>query len=207
MQRKKASKRLETLNMDEQELVGRLQTGDEDAFAEIVRVYKDKIVNYLYQVTGDYQKAVDLSQETFMRVYFKAGKYRPIAPFSSWIYAIASNLAKSEFKRGRRTAAVSIDGMPPTIALSTPSGEASDSGLIQNLRQALDKLSPCYRIPVVLKDMEGYSQEEIARIIQRPVGTVKARISRGRAMLRKQLEKASGGGTPLRAQEILDGRT
>ncbi len=206
MQRKKPSKGLVTLDMDEQHLVGRLQTGDESAFAEIVHIYKDKIVNYLYQITGDYQRAVDLSQETFIRVFFKADKYKPIAPFSSWVYAIASNLAKTDLKKRRRMAAVSLDVLPPTIELSTPSGEASDSGLVRNLRQALEALNPRYRIPVVLKDVEGYSQEEIAAIIKRPVGTVKARISRGRAILRKQLEKAAGAETPLRVQEFLDGR-
>jgi len=192
--------------MDEQHLVGRLQTGDEAAFAEIVHIYKDKIVNYLYQMTGDYQRAVDLSQETFIRVFFKADKYEPIAPFSSWVYAIASNLAKTDLKKRRRMAAISLDVLPPTVELSTPSGEASDSGLVRNLRQALEALNPRYRIPVVLKDVEGYSQEEIAAIIKRPVGTVKARISRGRAILRKQLEKAAGAETPLRVQEFLDGR-
>lgn len=193
--------------MDEQHLVGRLQTGDESALAEVVHNYKDKIVNYLYQITGDYQRAVDLSQETFIRVYFKANKYKPIAPFSSWVYAIASNLAKTDLKKRRRMASVSLDALPPTVELSTPSGEASDSGLVRNLRQALETLNPRYRIPVVLKDVEGYSQEEIAAIIKRPVGTVKARISRGRAILRKQLEKAAGAETPLRVQEFLDGKT
>jgi RNA polymerase sigma-70 factor (ECF subfamily) len=163
-------------------------------------------VNYLYQITGDYQRAVDLSQETFLRVYFKADRYKPIAPFSAWVYAIASNLAKTDLKKRRRTAAVSLEDMPPTIQLSTPSGEASDSGLIRNLREALEGLHPRYRVPVVLKDMEGYSQEEIARMIKRPVGTVKARISRGRAILRKQLEKAAGAETTLGPQEIVNGR-
>jgi RNA polymerase sigma-70 factor (ECF subfamily) len=194
------------MNMDEQQLVGRIQAGDESAFAEIVCIYKDKIVNYLYQVTGDYQKAVDLSQETFLRIYFKADKYRPIAPFSSWIYAIASNLAKTELKKRYRANVVSIDDIVPGAETSTPSGESTDSGLIKNLRQALEALSPRYRIPVILKDMEGYSQEEIARIIKRPIGTVKARISRGRSILKKQLEKATKGNPPFQNREILDGR-
>jgi RNA polymerase sigma-70 factor (ECF subfamily) len=194
------------VNMDEQALVLQIQAGDEDAFAKLVRIYKDKIVNYLYQVTGDYQKAVDLSQETFLRVYFKANKYRPIAPFSSWIYAIASNLAKTELKKRWRMSLVSLEDVPPAIEISTPSEEASDSGLIKNLRQALDTLSPRYRIPVVLKDMEGYSQEEIAQIIKRPVGTVKARISRGRNILKKELEKARTGNVSFQKKEIFDGR-
>jgi RNA polymerase sigma-70 factor (ECF subfamily) len=77
---------------------------------------------------------------------------------------------------------------------------------VNNLRQALDGLNPRYRIPVVLKDIEGYSQEEIAVIIKRPVGTVKARISRGRAMLRKQLEKAVQDNPSFQRKEIYDGR-
>jgi RNA polymerase sigma-70 factor (ECF subfamily) len=192
--------------MDEQHLVGRIQAGDEWAFAEIVHIYKDRIVNYLYQVTGDYQKAADLSQETFLRVFFKANKYRPIAPFSSWIYAIASNLAKTELKKNRRANLVSFDDIQTGLEASTPSEESTDSGLIKNLRQALEALNPRYRIPVVLKDIEGYSQEEIAEIIQRPIGTVKARISRGRNILKKQLEKATKENLSFQKREILDGR-
>jgi RNA polymerase sigma-70 factor, ECF subfamily len=192
--------------MDEQQLIALVRDGDERAFAQIVQVYKDRIVNFLFQMTGDYQKAVDLSQETFLRVYFKADKYKPIAPLSSWIYAIASNLAKTDIKKRRRMPQVSFEELPPTADLSTPSGEASDSGLSANLRQALAKLNPRYRIPVLLKDVEGYSQEEIARIIQRPVGTVKARISRGRMMLKKSLELARGEAAGLSKTEMIDER-
>ena len=195
-----------TMKMDEQELVGRIQAGDESAFAEIVRLYKDKIVNFLFQMTGDYQRAVDLSQETFLRVYFKADKYKPIAPFSSWVYAIASNLAKTELKKRYRMNQVSLDDVQYSAEVSTPSDETTDSGLARNLREALDRLSLRYRIPVVLKDMEGYSQEEIARIIRRPVGTVKARISRGRSMLKRQLEKATKENLTFQKREIFDGR-
>jgi len=194
------------MKMDEQELIGRIQAGDESAFAEIVHIYKDKIVNFLYQMTGDYQRAVDLSQETFLRVYFKADKYRPFAPFSSWVYAIASNLAKTDLKKRYRMNQVSLDDVQYSMEVSTPSDETADSGLARNLREALDGLSPRYRIPVVLKDMEGYSQEEIARIIHRPIGTVKARISRGRAMLKRQLEKATKENLTFQKREILDGR-
>jgi len=194
------------MKMDDQELIGRIQAGDESAFAEIVRLYKDRIVNFLYQVTGDYQRAVDLSQETFLRIYFKADKYRPIAPFSSWVYAIASNLAKTDLKKRYRMNQVSLDDVQYSAEVSTPSDETTDSGLVRNLREALDGLNPRYRIPVVLKDMEGYSQEEIARIINRPVGTVKARISRGRTMLKKQLEKATKAGLTFQKREIFDGR-
>jgi len=192
--------------MDEHQLIALVKDGDQSAFAQIVSAYKDKIVNFLYQLTGDYQRAIDLSQETFLRVYFKADKYRPIAPLSSWIYAIAANLAKTDIKKRKRMALVSLDDLPPTVMVSTPSGDASTSGLSANLKEALEALHPRYRIPIVLKDIEGYSQEEIARIISRPVGTVKARISRGRAMLKVKLERARQDAKPLPKTEMLDER-
>jgi RNA polymerase sigma-70 factor (ECF subfamily) len=182
--------------MDDQELIRQVQEGDEVAFGAIVSAYKDRIVNYLYQFTGDYQKAVELSQETFVRVYFKAKQYRPVAPLSSWIYAIASNLAKTEMKRARKYAAVSLDDIAAhEVRQRAYAQDPPDPGLIKNLREALDALHPRYRIPVVLKDMEGFSQEEIAQILKKPVGTIKARISRGRSFLKKRLERALAGGT------------
>ena len=90
-------------------------------------------------------------------------------------------------------ATVSLEDIPNNFSSGTYYEDPADPGLVRNLREALDALHPRYRVPVVLKDMEGFSQEEIARIIKRPVGTVKARISRGREQLRKRLEKARAG--------------
>ena len=189
------------MRMDEQGLVRRIQEGDEMAFAEIVKIYKDKIVNFLWKITGDYQKAVELSQETFMRVYFKAYRYKPIAPFSSWVYTIASNLAKTEMKKMRRYAAVSLDDVQNNLPMETYASNPTDSGLLSNLREALNSLHPRYKIPVILKDIEGFSQEEIAQMLKSPLGTIKARISRGRDYLRKELEKASSKGNSLALNE------
>ncbi|MEA2005170.1 MAG: RNA polymerase sigma factor [Acidobacteriota bacterium] len=178
--------------MDEQELIRRVQEGDEEAFSKIVRAYKDRIVNFLWQSTGDYQKAVELAQETFMRVYFKAHKYKPIAPFSSWIYTIASNLAKTEMKKTRKTSLVPFDDVQNMFVEENPSFDTNSKlDLIKNLRYALNKLHSRYRIPIILKDIEGFSQEEIAQMLRKPVGTIKARISRGRSYLKKELERTS----------------
>ena len=179
------------MRMDEQELVRQIQEGDEMAFVEIVRIYKDRIVNFLCKLTGDYQKAVDLSQETFMRVYFKAHQYKPVAPFSSWIYTIASNLAKTEMKKMRKFSFVSLDDVQNTLPIEAYAKNPSESGIISNLKKALNSLHPRYKIPVILKDIEGFSQEEIAQILKRPLGTIKARINRGRNYLKKELEKTS----------------
>ena len=176
--------------MDEQKLICKVQEGDEVAFEEIVAIYKNKIVNFLYQLTGDYEKAVELAQETFMRVYFKADRYKPVAPLSSWIYTIASNLAKTELKKMRRYNHVYIDDVQNKYAEGLSNQEDRESlGMIKKVKTALDLLHPRYKIPVILKDIEGFTQEEIAEILKKPVGTIKARISRGRTYLRKELEK------------------
>ncbi len=193
MQRNNIDKGLSKVRMDEQVLVRQIQAGDEMAFGEIVRMYKDKIVNYLWQLTGDYQKAVELSQETFMRVFFKANKYKPIAPFSSWVYSIASNLAKTELKKTRRMMTVPLDLVENRVSEPHQTADSKNSDLSKVLRKALNELHPRYRIPVILKDIEGFSQEEIAQILKKPVGTIKARISRGRNYLKKELEKSSSG--------------
>lgn len=99
-------------------------------------------------------------------------------------------------------ATVSLDDLPNNYSAGIYSEDPPDPGLIRNLREALDALHPRYRVPVVLKDMEGFSQEEIARIIKRPVGTVKARISRGREYLKKMLEKAAHGDTYASKNEV-----
>jgi RNA polymerase sigma-70 factor (ECF subfamily) len=172
-----------------------------------VKRYKDKIVNFLWQITGNYQVAVELSQETFMRVYFKADKYKPMAPLSSWIYTIASNLAKTEMKKSHRVTVVSLDDENYRYSDRTSAKEnPEDSGLSQRLRQALDSLHPRYRVPIILKDLEGFSQEEIAQILKKPLGTIKARISRGRNYLRKELENAKSGTNFRGDKEIGDAR-
>lgn len=192
MQRFRKKESFKKMRMDEQGLVLRIQEGDEMAFGEIVRIYKNKIVNYLCQLTGDYQKAVELSQETFMRVYFKAHKYRPIAPFSSWVYAIASNMAKTELKKMNKIPTVPLDLVQNRVPETRLSNDHSDSDLAKDLRKALNSLHPRYKIPVILKDIEGFSQEEIAQILKKPLGTIKARISRGRDYLKKELKKSCG---------------
>jgi RNA polymerase sigma-70 factor (ECF subfamily) len=179
------------LRMEEQELMRLVQKGDEAAFEKIVTMYKHRIVNFLTQMTGDYQRAIELSQETFMRVYFKANRYKPMAPLSSWIYTIASNLAKTELKKARKLSTVSLDDSVRNIGDSVAASSSDpDTFLAKNLKQALNTLHPRYRIPIILKDVEGFSQEEIAQILKRPVGTIKARISRGRDYLKQALEKS-----------------
>ncbi len=195
------------MRMDEQELIEKVQEGNEIAFARIVNIYQHKIVNFLWQLTGDYQKSVELAQETFMRVYFKANKYKPIAPLSSWIYAIASNLAKTEMKKARRFPSVSFENAENNINTKfTYTKNQKNLDLIKDLREAINSLHPRYKIPVILKDIEGFSQDEIAQILNKPIGTIKARISRGRNYLKKGLEEKSDKINIFKNREKANGR-
>ncbi len=176
--------------MDDKNLILLVQKGDEEAFEEIMYKYKNKIVNFLYNMTGDYEKAVELSQETFIRVYYKAKKYKPKAPFSSWLFTIASNLAKTELKKMNKRRSIPLENVYDNNqkGLSeTDDFEMKETA--KTIRRALNTLHRRYRIPLVLKDIEGFSQEEIADMLKKPVGTIKAQISRGRQYLKQEIKK------------------
>jgi len=176
--------------MNDKNLILLVQKGDEDAFEEIMHKYKNKIVNFLYNMTGDYEKAVELSQETFIRVYYKAKKYRPKAPFSSWLFTIASNLAKTELKKMNKRKSIPLENVYNNNQQGL--SETDDFEMketVKKIRRALNNLHRRYRIPLVLKDIEGFSQEEIADMLKKPVGTIKAQISRGRQYLKQEIRK------------------
>jgi RNA polymerase sigma-70 factor (ECF subfamily) len=176
--------------MDDRNLILLIQKGDEDAFEEIMHKYKNKIVNFLYNMTGDYEKAVELSQETFIRVYYKAKKYKPKAPFSSWLFTIASNLAKTELKKMNKRRSIPLENVYDNNQQGL--SETDDFEMretAKKIRRALNNLHRRYRIPLVLKDIEGFSQEEIAGMLKKPIGTIKAQISRGRQYLKQEIRK------------------
>ncbi|MBD3414756.1 MAG: sigma-70 family RNA polymerase sigma factor [Candidatus Aminicenantes bacterium] len=178
--------------MDDKELIMLVQQDDQRAFEEIMRKYKNKIINFLYNLTGDYEKAVEISQETFLRVYFKAHKYKPIAPLSSWIFTIASNLAKTELKKMNKQRYIPLENVFNRHQQGlSETQDMEKKEMTKIIKKALSTLHRRYRIPLVLKDMEGFSQEEIADILKKPVGTIKAQISRGRKYLKQELTKAN----------------
>jgi len=173
--------------------------GDEDAFAELVSRYRNQITSYIYRMTNDYDGAVDLAQETFLRVYRAAGRYQTTHAFSTYIYRIATNLAISELRKRKRRRLVSLTGL-----LSSGEGEEArdfdapdekplqDADLVDSEKRLVVKRAICtlpdkYRAPLVLRDVEGKSYDEIARILQTSEGTVKSRINRARNFLRDKM--------------------
>jgi RNA polymerase sigma-70 factor (ECF subfamily) len=187
-------------NQSDHALIEATKQGDEAAFAVIVGRYRSPITNYLYRFLNDYEEAVDLAQETFVRVYFAIERYHTEYAFSTYIYRIATNLAISEIRKRKRRTLLSLTGLFQSDAEDTtefqPVDERSlpDKDLIDDeqgrvIARAIATLPPKYRVPVILRDIEGKSYEEIAAIMELGLGTTKSRISRARGLLKERLKK------------------
>jgi len=184
--------------LSDNELIDAVKNGDEEAFFEIVNRYQDSIVNYLCRILRDYEEAVDLAQETFVRIYFAVERYRNDYSFSTYIYRIATNLAISELRKRKRHKLLSLTGLFQheeeekefDIEDSTA---LADSEILQKEAQekiaaAISSLPEKYRLPIILCDIEGKSYEEIAKILNLGLGTTKSRISRARGLLKEKLK-------------------
>ena len=180
----------------DEELMASFQGGDEKAFNEIVARYKDRLMNFVFRFLGDYDDSVDVVQETFVRVFRKRAMYRPIAKFSTWIYTIASNLAKTELRRRGLRTWLSLghmrggSGQDFEIADErySPEREAESTIMREVIQKALLSISHIYREVVVLRDIQELSYEEISEITGLSLGTVKSRINRGRSQLQALLK-------------------
>jgi RNA polymerase sigma-70 factor (ECF subfamily) len=166
------------------------------AFEILVSRYKNPLVNYVYRFLGSYEVSFDVVQETMIKVYRYKDSYNQIAKFSTWIYTIAGNLARTEYQRRKRKNLFSINsyGEDKDETFEIPDESyrpdiITDSGIKDKIIQdALLKVSPVYREMVILRDIQELSYEEIAEIKSLSVGTVKSRINRGRAQLQKLLK-------------------
>lgn len=175
----------------------------ESGFRELVRRYKNGIMTFLTRYTGDPGTAEDLAQETFVRVYKNLHRYDPRARFSTWIFTIAGNLAKDEFKRRRRHPSISFewqssdrgDTSRPIPAIRDehegPGQVAVQAETGRRVQEALAKLDAPDREVLILRDIQGLKYEEIAEILQLPLGTVKSRIARARFAFRTLWEELS----------------
>jgi RNA polymerase sigma-70 factor, ECF subfamily len=184
-------------SLSDHQLIESAKEGDEAAFAEIMGRYKNPITNFLYRFLNDYEEAVDLAQETFVRVYFALDRYHTNYAFSTYIYRIAANLAISELRKRKRRSVLSLTGLfqgedetaefQPPDTRPLPDRDLVDDEQSRVIAKAIATLPPKYRVPIILRDVEGRSYEEVAEIMKLGLGTTKSRISRARALLREKL--------------------
>lgn len=176
------------------ELVRRAGGGDEDAFAELVRLHEKKVYNLALRICGNREDAADAAQEAFLSAWRGLPGFRGEAGFSTWLYRLTSNAAIDLLRRTRRQrAASSLDDESLRLDAvdEAPSPQARAEG--EELREAVlagfARLSEDHRQALTLRELQELSYEEIASVLEVDLGTVKSRISRARGALRKILLK------------------
>jgi len=178
----------------DEELIARFQNGDAYAFDLLVHRYKDPLLNFIYRFLSDLVESEDIVQETFYRVYKNKHYYKEVAKFSTWIYTIAGNLAKTELRRRKRRKVFSIHketAAEKELELpdlkSDPEKEVNTVITEKIIQKSIDSLPQKFKQVIVLRDIQGFSYEEISSIIKVPLGTVKSRVNRARLKLQEDL--------------------
>lgn len=176
-------------------LMQRVREGDDDAFAEIVDRYKNSLVNYLTHLVRSRDRAEEIAQDAFVRLYRNASKYKERERLGPYLFRIATNLVVTEARREKRWTLL-LPRLNASTRETTPSPDANlfTDEIQRQVNAALDRLPLKYRAPLVLFEIEEWSYDDIAKSLDVAIGTVKSRISRARDMLRKQLAPWWTGG-------------
>ena len=177
--------------LDDSGVVAAHLAGDRLAFGELVERYQNRLLNFIYRTTGDRERAEDLVQETFIRVYRHLHRFDQTKKFSTWIYTISSNLAKNELRNRSRNPLVLFQTLMKNRDADTRPLEWEDNTyrpddlfrkrhLKSQVDAAVDQLPEHHRTVFILREMEGKTYEEIAEITSTNLGTVKSRLNRAR---------------------------
>jgi RNA polymerase sigma-70 factor (ECF subfamily) len=182
---------------EESDLVKRAQRGDMDAYDELVRRYQERIYATIYHMTSNHEDANDLAQETFIKAFQALKSFKGGSSFYTWVYRIAVNKTINFLKQRKNKAHMSLNDLdfnaehdPDLVALisdKTPRREVNLTELQEKLNSALQKLSEPHRLVVTLHDVQGLSHEEIARIMDCNIGTVRSRLFYARQQLQAYL--------------------
>jgi len=191
-------RKLDLAELTDEDVMERCAMGSEAAFRALVQRYRTRIMNLVCRFINDRDRAEEISQEVFLRVFRNRERYRKSGKFSTWIFTIAVNLTKNEIRsRVRHRGTFSLDAMeeesggqgvtfPDLKPLPDDDLNAHEIG--HKVAEALRKIPARYREAVVLRDVEGLSYEEVGQILRIPGGTVRSRINRARLMLKDRLK-------------------
>jgi len=177
----------------DEKLILRFQEGDINAYNELVKRYKDRLLNFVLRYFNNVEQAEDVVQDTLIKLYTHASYYKDVAKFSTWIFTIAKNNALTELRKNTRKKTDSLwtdDGQ----VIDINSKEESLDSKVQNeiaidqLNKFLDEIPENFRMAVVLRDFQELSYEEISKILEIPIGTIKSRINRGRIQLAEKMK-------------------
>jgi RNA polymerase sigma-70 factor, ECF subfamily len=187
----RAAERRLLQTQDDSGIVAAHLTGDPQAFEELVDRYQRRLLNFVYRTIGDRERAEDLVQEVFIRVHRHLARFDQTKKFSTWIYTIASNLAKNELRNRSRNPLVLFQTIKKNweadhrpLQFEDPQNRPDDLYRKRHLRQLVDwsvaQLPEHHRVVFVLRELEGKTYEEIADITGCNLGTVKSRLNRAR---------------------------
>lgn len=164
-----------------------IQKGNMVSFNEMVDRYKDRLMNVVGRMLSSKEEAEDVVQETFVRVYLHRQSFNFKHCFSTWIYTICLNLARNELRRRKKFKFYDItemEGNEKEFAVDPK----IPTGLTEQLRRSVKELPEKYRVAFLLRDVQEMPYEEVAKVLDVPLGTVKSRVNRARLMLRDKLQ-------------------
>ena len=179
------------VGQDDAQLIAAIRRGDTTAFEQLVRKYQNRLYSSLCYVCGSSFDAQDAVQEAFLRVYLRLDTYNGTSAFYTWLYRIAMNIVIGEHRK-RKTRAAADSWTATYYNDSNDRSETPTNALLRKervalIQQALSRLSSAHRAILILREMEDLDYDQIARILDIPVGTVRSRLSRARLELREQL--------------------
>jgi len=188
-----SSKVKDKFKLSDEKLILRFQGGDINAYNELVKRYKDRLLNFVFRYFNNREQAEDVVQDTLIKLYTHASYYKNIAKFSTWIFTIAKNNALTELRKNKRKQTDSLwtdDGKVIDINSNdqTLDRRVQNEIAVDQLNKFLDEIPENFRMAVVLRDFQELSYDEISKILEIPIGTIKSRINRGRIQLAEKMK-------------------
>lgn len=186
------------MSENEKVLLDRAKAGEIAAFEQLIEAYQRKIFNIALRMVGNYDDAGDLAQEVLIRIYKSIRSFKEQSSFSTWVYRITTNVCLDEIRKRKNRKVISLDEeiqvedgeMKRQVESNEPSPEdtAEKSELQKLVGDAINDLPEDHRSVIILRDIQGFSYEEIAQMLQCPEGTIKSRINRARQALKNILQ-------------------
>ena len=176
---------------DDEQLIEQTLRGDSAAFGQLVRRYQDRLFTSLVHIASSREEAEDVAQDTFVQAMLKLATFRRHSSFYTWLYRIAVNTALHRQRRHHQAASVdatrAVTGNDPVDQVGDPADRLVREERAAEVQQALSRLTEEFRLVLVLRDVEGFDYQSIARILDVSIGTVRSRLHRARSLMREHL--------------------
>jgi len=183
--------------LNERQLITRVLGGDPAAERTLYETHVDRVYRLAYRMTGDENMAEEYTQETFIRAFDRLGGFEGRSALSTWIHSITVSVVLTGLRKVKRIR--NREKELTDVTMATAEARSTDVALKIRLHDAIDRLNDDLRLVFVMHDVEGYKHEEIAEVLDVPVGTTKSRLSRARKALREDL---SGGGHGFAEEDL-----